>query len=261
MNNILDKICAQKKIELNNEKIKCSYQSLEKLINKEKIRNFNNLLSNSQKQKCNNIIAEIKKASPSAGIIVKDYHPDIIAMQYEKSGAGAISILTEKNFFNGQLEHLSLINTKSKIPLLRKDFIFDPYQILQSKIYHADAILLIVSILSDTEITEFIEIASHNGLDCLIEVHTKKELERVIKIGYPLIGINNRNLRTLDINNNITTELISKIPNNFVIVAESGINSYEQIKNYNNIGIYNFLVGESILKSGNYENKIKELKG
>ena len=134
MTNILNKIFEQKKIELDNDKKKCSYKSLEKLLDKKKRRNFKELLIQSQSKKSTNIIAEIKKGSPSAGIIIEDYQPENLAITYEQSGVGAISILTEKNFFNGHLDHLSLVHKSSKLPILRKDFIFDPYQILQSKI-------------------------------------------------------------------------------------------------------------------------------
>jgi len=261
MNNILEQICDKKKIELSEDKKKCSYQSLEKLLDKKKKRNFRELLVNSQNTKNNNIIAEIKKASPSAGIIIEDYEPENIAIKYEQAGAGAISILTEQHFFKGKLDHLSLIHENSKVPILRKDFIFDSYQILQSKIYHADSILLIISILSDNQIKEFINIAKDCGLDCLIEIHTNEDLKRAIKIGYPIIGINNRNLKTLGINHNNTINLITDISKDFTIVVESGINSHDQIIIYNEIGVFNFLIGESILKSSNIKNKIKELKG
>ena len=261
MTNILDKICNKKYIELVEEKKRCSYQSLEKLIDKRKKRNFKKLLINAQIEKKNNIIAEIKKASPSAGIIVENYIPENIAIKYEQSGVGAISILTEKNFFKGHLDHLSIVHENSNLPILRKDFIFDKYQILQSKIYHADAILLIVSILSDNQIKEFIDIANNCNLDCLIETHTNYELERAIKIGYPLIGINNRNLKTLDIHDNHIINIASNFPKEFTLVAESGIKNYNQIKQYNDAGIFNFLIGESILKSININKKIEELKG
>ena len=261
MTNILNLICNQKNIELVEEKRRCSYQSLEKLLDKKKKRNFKELLMNSQIEINNNIIAEFKIESPSAGIIFEDYFPENIAMKYEQSGVGAISILTEKNFFKGHLDHLSIIHENSKLPILRKDFIIDKYQILQSKIYHADAILLIVSILSDNQIKEFIEIAENCNLDCLIETHTNDELERAMKIGYPIIGINNRNLETLKVNDDNTFNLVSNFPKEFTIVAESGIKTHDQINKYNDAGIFNFLIGESILKSNNINNKIKELKG
>ena len=167
MKDILSKICENKKIELEITKQRCSFSSLEKILQNKNNRNFKELLINSHDKKKNNIIAEIKKASPSAGVIIKEYFPEIIAADYEKSGVGAISILTENTFFQGDLDHLSLINKKTNLPILRKDFIIDPYQILESKVYQADAILLIVSILSDNQIKDFINLAKQYRLDCL----------------------------------------------------------------------------------------------
>ena len=170
MSDLLKKICKKKKDELEITKSKCSFQTLEKLLPKKINREFKKILSDSQKNKNTNIIAEIKKASPSAGEIIKDYKPEEIAIQYEKSGAGAISILTESFFFKGNIDHLSTISQKTNIPLLRKDFIIDEYQILESKIYKADAILLIASILNDKQIIKFIKIADEIGLDCIVEI-------------------------------------------------------------------------------------------
>ena len=146
MNNLLTDICNRKKKEIEALKLKCSLKSLQKLIGNKKNREFKKILKESQKNEKNNIIAEIKQSSPSAGEIIKDYYPEDIAVKYEKAGAGAISILTEKNFFKGSIDHLSLINSKTNIPILRKDFIIDPYQIYESKVYKADSILLIMSI-------------------------------------------------------------------------------------------------------------------
>ena len=259
MNDILHKICERKIIEIEESKKKCSLETLKKIIPNKKNRSFQNLLSNSQKYKKNNIIAEIKKSSPSAGLIIKDYEPENIALNYEKAGAGAISILTEISFFDGHLDHMSMISKCTKLPILRKDFILDPYQILESKAYNADAILLIASILNDNQIKDFINISKEYGLDCLLEVHNEKELERVINIDHHLIGINNRNLKDLSVNISNTINLVTKIPKDFIIVAESGIKSNQDIKRYNEIGIFNFLIGETILKSINIDQKIKEL--
>ena len=258
MKDILSKICENKKIELEKTKQRCSFSSLEKILQNKNNRNFKELIINSQDKKNNNIIAEIKKASPSAGVIIKDYFPEIIAADYEKSGVGAISILTETAFFHGNLDHLSLINKKTNLPILRKDFIIDPYQILESKVYQADAILLIVSILSDNQIKDFINLAKQYRLDCLIETHTEEDLNRAINIGYPIIGINNRNLKNLSVNINNTLNLIKKIPKEFIVVAESGIKSKTDIDKYNDVGVFNFLIGESILKSSNINDKIRE---
>ena len=259
MNELLKEICQKKRVELEITKSKCSFQTLEKLLPKKNNRGLKKILNDSQKNKNINIIAEIKKASPSAGVIINEYFPEEIANQYEKSGAGAISILTESSFFKGNIDHLSTISQKTNIPLLRKDFIIDEYQILESKIYKADAILLIASILNDKQIVNFIKIADEIGLDCIIETHSENELKRAIKIDYPIIGINNRNLNNLSVDINNTLKLIKKIPSDFTIVGESGIKKFQEIKLYNNAGVYNFLIGESILTSNNIKKKFDEL--
>jgi len=259
MNELLKEICQKKRVELEITKSKCSFQTLEKLLPKKNNRGLKKILNDSQKNKNINIIAEIKKASPSAGVIINEYFPEEIANQYEKSGAGAISILTESSFFKGNIDHLSTISQKTNIPLLRKDFIIDEYQILESKIYKADAILLIASILNDEQIVNFIKIADEIGLDCIIETHSENELKRAIKIDYPIIGINNRNLNNLSVDINNTLKLIKKIPSDFTIVGESGIKKFQEIRLYNNAGVYNFLIGESILTSNNIKKKFDEL--
>ena len=259
MNNLLTDICNRKKKEIEALKLKCSLKSLQKLIGNKQNREFKKILKESQKNEKNNIIAEIKQSSPSAGEIIKDYYPEDIAVKYEKAGAGAISILTEKNFFKGSIDHLSLINSKTNIPILRKDFIIDPYQIYESKVYKADSILLIMSILEDNEIKEYIKIANDIGLDCIIETHTLDEINRALKIDYPIIGINNRNLDNLSVNINNTLDMINKIPKSFTVIGESGIKSNENIKKYNDYGVYNFLIGETILRSSNYDLMIKKL--
>ena len=259
MKDILVKICKKKKEEIEYKKNKCSIKTLKKLLPIKKNRGFKNLLSTSQINKKNNIIAEIKKKSPSAGEIITNYKPEEIAVQYEQSGVGAISILTENNFFGGNIDHLSSIHNTIKIPILRKDFIIDEYQIYESKVYKADAILLILAILTNDQIKDYISIAKEIGIDCLIEVHSISELERAIKINYPIIGINNRNLKNLSIDTNNTLKLIKQIPKKFIIVGESGIKNKEDITHYNDQNIFNFLIGESILKSTNIDEKIKEL--
>jgi len=259
MNEILKKIVNRKKKELEISKLKCSIKSLKKLIPNKKKRTFKDLLKYSQKNKVNNIIAETKKSSPSAGEIIKNYYPEDIATEYEKSGIECISVLTENFFFNGHLDHISIIHNKTNLSILRKDFIIDAYQVYESKVFKADAILLIASILTDNEIKNFINIAEDIGLDCIIETHSEEELNRAIKINYPIIGINNRNLDTLSIDISNTLNLSKKISNDFIVIAESGIKKFNDIHKYNQSGIYNFLIGEIILRSENKKQKIKEL--
>ena len=256
---ILDNICENKKKEIKFDKNKYSINTLEKITKIEENRGFNNLLIKKNGMRKNNIIGEIKKASPSAGLIMEDYNPISIASKYEKSGVGAISILTEQKYFKGNIEHISLIKNKINIPILRKDFIIDPYQVIQSKYYKADAILIIMSILSLSQAQELLDAAKKYKIDCLVEVHTFKEINDALKLNNPTIGINNRNLSNLKVNLVNTNELYKEIPNKYTIIAESGIKTKKDIEDYNKLGIYNFLIGETLLRSQNIHKKINEL--
>ena len=249
MNNILEKICEDKKIEIEILKKKCSLNSLKKLLSDKIIkRDFKNKVINFNKDKKNFIIGEIKKASPSAGQIIENYDPLEIAKIYEKSGIQAISILTESKYFKGEIDHLSLIKQSTQIPILRKDFIIDEYQIYESKIYQADVILLIVSVLNDDKLKKFVEIANDIKLDCIIEAHNEEEIKRALKLKYPILGINNRNLKNLKTNVINSLNLFKNISKDCTVIAESGIKSTSDIAMYNDFGIFNFLIGESILK-------------
>ena len=257
--NILEKICKNKIEEIKFEKKKYSLNTLEKIIKLKPNRNFKKLLIEKNITKQNNIIAEIKKSSPSAGEIIKDYNPSFIAQEYEKSGIKSISILTDKKYFNGNLEDLSIVSKSTNIPILRKDFILDPYQVAQSKFYNADAILLIMSILSKNQAIEILEAAKEYQIDSIIEIHNLNEIDKAINLDYPIIGINNRNLDTLEVDTNNAINLSKEIPKKFTIIAESGIKSKELIEEYNKNGIYNFLIGENLLKSNNLSLKISNL--
>ncbi len=260
MNNILKKICEDKKVELEILKKKCSLSSLKKILSNKIIkRDFKSNIINSSIEKKNFIIGEIKKASPSAGEIINNYDPIKIAKIYESAGAKAISILTEQNYFKGEIDHLSFIKKNTNIPILRKDFIIDEYQLYESKVYQADAILLIVSVLNDDQLKKFIEIANDLNLDCIIEAHDENEIKRAIKLNYPIIGINNRNLKNLKTDINNSASLFTSISKDYTVIAESGIKTSADIKMYNDLGIFNFLIGESILRSNNYSIFIKEL--
>ena len=194
------------------------------------------------------IIAEIKKASPSAGIIKEDFDPIKIAMEYESFGASALSILTEEDFFMGSIEYLKDVKKITSLPILRKDFMIDEYQIYESKLIGADCILLIASILTDQQIEDFITIAKKLELDYLIEVHDENELKRVDRFEDALIGVNNRNLETFEVDLNNSARLRSSFRQNNIFIAESGIKSREDM-NYlkmNNIKV--FLIGESLMR-------------
>jgi indole-3-glycerol phosphate synthase len=204
------------------------------------------------------VIAEIKKASPSKGIIREDFSPKEIAKQYESNGATCLSVLTDEQFFQGSLDYLKSIKAEVNIPLLRKDFIVDEYQIYQSKLYGADCILLIVSALSDSQLLEYKNIAEELGLDILVEIHNQVELERIIPMEFSLIGINNRNLSTFEVNLEVTKELSSGMKDKLV-VTESGIRTKEDIDEIISYEVLNFLVGESFMRASDPGKELKKL--
>ena len=194
------------------------------------------------------IIAEIKKASPSAGIIKEDFDPIKIAMEYESFGASALSILTEENFFMGSIEYLKDVKKITSLPILRKDFMIDEYQIYESKLIGADCILLIASILTDQQIEDFITIAKKLELDYLIEVHDENELKRVDRFEDALIGVNNRNLETFEVDLNNSVRLRNSFRQNNIFIAESGIKSREDMNYLKMNKIKVFLIGESLMR-------------
>ena len=260
MHNILKKICEDKRLEIEILKKKCSLNSLKKLISDEiNKRDFKNVIIKSSLEKKNYIIGEIKKASPSAGEIIYNYEPIEISKIYERAGVKALSVLTEKNYFKGEIDHLSYVKQNTNIPILRKDFIIDEYQIYESKVYQADVILLIVSVLSDDELKKFLKIANELNLDCIIETHDENEIKRALKLDYPILGINNRNLKNLKTDLNNSVSLFTSISKDYTVIAESGIKTAEDISMYNDLGIFNFLIGESILRSKDYATFIKKL--
>jgi len=207
------------------------------------------------------IIAEVKKASPSKGIIKKDFNPVEIAKIYEMNGASAISVLTEEKHFHGHIEYLREIKEAVSLPLLRKDFIFDEYQIYESRAAGADALLLIARVLEKKEIERFLDLSHDFGMSCLVEVHDEKELERVLATKARLIGINNRDLKTFKTDIKTTLNLAVKIPKDRIVVSESGINSYHDVDLLKRKGIHVFLVGESLIREKDMGKKLKELMG
>jgi len=194
------------------------------------------------------VIAEIKKASPSAGIISEDFDPIKKAKEYEDFGASALSILTEEDFFQGSSEYLKEVKAITSLPILRKDFMVDEYQIYEAKLIGADCILLIASILNDNEIQSFVDLAESLELDYLIEVHDLKELKRVEHFSNAMIGVNNRNLKTFDVDLNNSINLKKAFNGNNLFVAESGIKSQDDIDTLKAHDIHVFLIGESLMK-------------
>ncbi|MEA3418166.1 MAG: indole-3-glycerol phosphate synthase TrpC [Campylobacterota bacterium] len=206
------------------------------------------------------IIAEVKKASPSKGVIREDFDPVLIAQQYEKGGADALSILTEPHFFQGDKEYLGAIRRYVSVPLLRKDFIIDKYQLVEALVYGADFVLLIAKALSRKELKELYEYSLHLGLEVLVEVHDKSDLVKAMFAGATIIGINHRNLETFEMDMSLSEKLIPLIPNGKIIVAESGINDHETVVELSKIGADAFLVGEHFMRQDDITAAIKEVK-
>ncbi|HEY7318940.1 MAG TPA: indole-3-glycerol phosphate synthase TrpC [Candidatus Binatia bacterium] len=205
------------------------------------------------------IIAEIKRASPSKGLIRTDFDPIAIAKEYASHGASAISVLTEERFFQGSLLYLEQIHSAVKVPLLRKDFIIDPYQLIEARSYGADAVLLIAALLDPSLLQKLCEQASALSLDSLVEVHSEMELNAAVSAGAQLLGINNRDLNTFEVNLATTETLAPLIPPGMPAVCESGIDSVEQIRRVESLGIHVFLIGESLMRAMQPGKKLREL--
>lgn len=242
----LDKILQQKKLEIEKEKHELPPEVLKKNLGSFSRRDFKEAVSRKNRV---NIVAEIKRASPSRGLIISsDFHPDEIAKIYEKNGASAISVLTEKEFFKGEIDFISLVKSATNIPILRKDFIIDEYQIYQSRVYGADAILLIVRILSLQRLKDYLKLASDLSLDCLVEVHDERELEVAMDAEAKIIGINNRDLDTFEVD--LTTTLrLAPLAKGRIVVSESGIKTRDDILRLKKVGVNAFLIGEALMKA------------
>jgi len=206
------------------------------------------------------IIAEVKKASPSKGVIREDFDPIAIAKEYNEV-ADAMSVLTEPFFFQGNLEYLRKISKFSKIPLLRKDFIIDIYQIAEAYNAGADFVLLIAKALDEKKLKELYDFARSIGLDVLFEIHDKPDLEKALFVGAEIIGFNHRDLKTFEMNMELSNELMPLIPENAIKVAESGITDFEMVKKLHNYGVDAFLVGEHFMRQNDIKKAVNRLKG
>ncbi len=208
------------------------------------------------------LIAEIKKASPSAGIIRQDFNHQEIARTYQDAGVQAISVLTEEDYFLGSLSYINEIKSLVNLPILRKDFILEPYQVYESRLFGADAILLIAELLTKEKLTELMQIADSLGMDSLVEVHDEKQLKKILNLkNVCLIGINNRDLHTLEVDFKITEKLFPLIPKDRVVVVESGIKTYQDILFLKILGVNAVLVGTVFMQAQDIAGKIAELMG
>ena len=206
------------------------------------------------------VIAEVKKASPSKGLICPDFHPAQIAKAYEAAGADAISVLTEETYFQGSSEYLKEVRKAVALPVLRKDFVIDPYQIYEAKTLGADAILLIAALLPEDTLKEYHKIASSLGLDCLMEAHNEPELEAVLNANGKIIGVNNRDLKTFHVDLHTTAELATLVPKECVLVSESGISTNADMRAAKAAGADAVLIGETLMRSGNVSEALRELR-
>ena len=206
------------------------------------------------------IVAEIKKASPSKGVICKEFDPVAIALKYEQGGANALSVLTDEKFFKGHIEHYIAVREKVKLPVLRKDFIVDPLQVEESAHINADAILLIAEALDAPQISDLYQAALELDIEPLVELHSADQLDKVMRLGPKVIGINNRDLYTFKVDLGVTLELIKHIPEEVAVIAESGISGRADAALLRDAGAVALLVGESLMRSKNAEGLIKELQ-
>ncbi len=255
-NNILDKIVIQKRKEVAQRKQSLPLASLKESIAQRQLPlDFALALGGDQIH----LIAEVKRASPSRGVLCPDFNPVALAKDYAQGGAAAISVLTEINYFEGSLEHLAAIREEISLPLLRKDFIFDPYQVYESRAYGADALLLIVAILSQEELDELLALSHSLGLGCLVEVHNEGELEKALVSETKIIGINNRDLHTFDVDMETTRRLRPLIPPERIVVSESGIRNRDDVKKLQGWGVNAILVGETLVTASDIPTKMREL--
>ena len=258
---ILDTILKYKKTEVEKQKNLCNINELINNCKKStETKSFLDILKKNKAYHKISLIAEVKKASPSKGVIKENFNPVEIAEIYQKAGASAISVLTDEKFFQGSIKYLKDIKKIAKIPVLRKDFIIDEYQIYQTREMGADIILLIAAALEKKQLKDFYNMSKELGLDVLLEVHDKEEFDFALEINAEIIGINNRNLKTFEISLNHTVDLIKNIKlNNKYIISESGIENSENVTFLKNYGVDGILVGESLIKSNHIEKAVINL--
>ncbi|MGC2619249.1 MAG: indole-3-glycerol phosphate synthase TrpC [Acidobacteriaceae bacterium] len=243
----LDRILAQTRADLAERRKRAPLSLLEKFAAGHTPRGFAQALRHHSTHRPA-IIAELKKASPSKGLIRADFEPASLARELQSAGATALSVLTDEPFFQGSLTNLDLASASTNLPCLRKDFIVDEYQIVEARAHHADAILLIAAALTDEELTRFTAFAHQHQLDVLCEVHTAEELARVRDLGCDACGVNNRDLRTFEVTLETSLRLAASLPANAVHVAESGIHTAADIRALRDAGFHAFLIGESLMR-------------
>ncbi len=260
MSDILYQIVKYKKTTLKTAKKHLSLNKLKSIITKlPKPRCFISAIKRKSINVKLNIIAEVKHKSPSAGVIKPNFDHVKIAKKYEQSGVKAISVITEEKYFGGSLKYLYDIKNSVRLPVLRKDFVFDKYQVYESRAFGADAILLIASILEKKQIEELFKTATSIGLDVITEVHNESELKKVLSTSVNIIGINNRNLKSFKVDFNTTLQLLPNIPKKYVVISESGIKNKMDIDKLSETRVDAVLIGETLMRTQNVKSKLKNL--
>lgn len=255
---ILERIVEAKRREVALAKARTPREALERaLVHAPPVRDFRESL---ERRDCA-VIAEVKRASPSRGRLREDFRPREIAAAYEAGGAAAVSVLTDEAFFEGSGAHLAEVREAVGIPVLRKDFVVDRYQVVEARLLGADAVLLIARILEEQELREGIALAASLGMAALVEVHDGGELDRALRAGAALVGINNRDLATFRTDLAVTLELAPRVPAGVTVVSESGIRSRGDVERLLGAGVRAFLVGEALMKATDPAEKLRELQG
>jgi len=256
---ILNQILTHKRREVEEMKLRYPLRRLQEAAAKKNgslVRDFRKAISSPHQI---NLIAEIKKASPSEGMLRENFQPLRLAALLEYAGAAALSVLTETRFFKGRPSYLKTIRQVTQIPILRKDFILDEYQLYESRLLEADAVLLIASLLTDAELGKLLQRVKELGLQALVEIHTEEDLKKALGAGAEMIGVNNRNLQTLEVDVNRAERLLGHIPKQATIVVESGFKEHEELLTYKSLGIHAFLIGTSLMRAQDVVGKMEEL--
>ena len=250
MNSLLEEIVTHKRTEVDVAKqTRSENDTIEAAKAAPHVRSFRSALETGMRERGLGLIAECKKASPSKGLLRADFVPEDIARAYAENGAACLSVLTDSRYFQGAPDYLTRARQACALPVLRKDFLFDPYQIHEARALHADCVLLILAMLSDAQAAELEETAHSYGMDVLVEVHNEDELQRALRLATPLIGINNRNLKTFHTSLEVSERLHARIPDGRLAISESGIETADDIKRLAGVGIHCALVGESLMRA------------
>ena len=259
MPSILDKIAAYKREWVQACKQRISESTLLQEASRHSPKDFSGAMRRGIEQKKTTVIAEVKKASPSKGVIRADFDPVAIAVSYQTHGATCLSVLTDAKYFQGSDDYLCDIRSAVELPILRKDFMLDPYQVIEARCMGADCILIIMAMVDDALAADLNFTASEMGLSVLPEVHNREELQRALKLDSQLLGINNRNLHTFETHLDNTVALLPDIPDDRLVVTESGIHTPEDVSLMRNSGVYGFLVGESLIRQPDPGKALAEL--